>query len=229
VILESEQNKIKIFKNLLKIIPEYGLNEDSLLIAIEKTGFDRKNHIIFFEDSISSLLEFVDFYLNQQMIKIYQSQTQFLENASISKSITSLLKIRFDLIIENKIFYQEIIGKKINYLRYFIKNSYNLSDMIWFEIGDKSTDYNFYTKRVLSSKIYLKTLIFADKNDYNKDLIDQYIENQIKNTLKIQKIKNSINNFCKKTSKITSEVNFDYIKNFSIKKLPFIRLFNNIK
>lgn len=37
---------------------------------------------------------------------------------------------------------------------------YRTVDAIWFTIGDKSTDYNFYTKRLLLAGVYSSTVLF---------------------------------------------------------------------
>lgn len=48
---------------------------------------------------------------------------------------------------------------------------YNTVDTVWFSIGDKSTDYNFYTKRMILAGIYSATLqIWLD--DKSEDLAE---------------------------------------------------------
>ena len=46
-----------------------------------------------------------------------------------------------------------------------IKTIYNIVDQIWFIAKDESTDFNFYSKRLILSAIYIRTMIFWLKTD----------------------------------------------------------------
>ena len=46
---------------------------------------------------------------------------------------------------------------------------FKIADEIWFLSGDKSTDYNYYTKRIILMKIYALTFSFFVFDD-SKDL-----------------------------------------------------------
>ncbi len=86
--------------------------------------------------------------------------------------------------------------------------TWNNADNFWSIIKDQSTDFNYYSKRCILSVIYTKTLIFwVDDQSENNKLTEEYLKQQISNTLKIGK--------CKK--KIVTGIE-------NIAKLPFIRL-----
>ena len=75
---------------------------------------------------------------------------------------------------------------------------FRIADEIWFLSGDKSTDYNYYTKRFILMKIYALTFSFFifDRSENFKNT-RQFLEKQIDLVLGFgklnQKIKKKIN------------------------------------
>ena len=71
-----------------------------------------------------------------------------------------------------------------------IKILFNISDEIWFLAGDKSLDFNFYSKRFILMNIYLNSFLYliSQKNtDYNN--LENFVEKQIKAVLTFGKLK----------------------------------------
>ena len=85
---------------------------------------------------------------------------------------------------------EQIKIKKCNKDIFYI---YNLSSDIWYLAGDQSTDYNFYTKRIILatilSKLYLKIL---NSKNYNKDKLIVDIENELIKVGKFNKFKSQL-------------------------------------
>ncbi len=70
------------------------------------------------------------------------------------------------------------------------KALYATVDAIWHEAGDTSTDYNFYTKRLLLSQVYTSTLSVW-LNDLTPDLQESeaFLRRRIENVMQIEKLK----------------------------------------
>ena len=71
-----------------------------------------------------------------------------------------------------------------------LKILFNISDEIWFLAGDKSLDFNFYSKRFILMNIYLNSFLYliSQKNtDYNN--LENFVEKQIKAVLTFGKLK----------------------------------------
>ena len=68
------------------------------------------------------------------------------------------------------------------------KTFYNTIDQIWYLAGDNSSDFNFYTKRILLSGIYSSTLLkwINDKNNDFKS-IESFLDNQLQRIAAIPK------------------------------------------
>ena len=106
--------------------------------------------------------------------------------------------------IKKKIRYEKSVSKRVKYLLieffyrlnnekaialYFLsflatkpfllkKISLHYSNKIWFLLEDKSTDFNFYTKRYILSQIFINTLIYWRGSESIEKTID-FINSQI--------------------------------------------------
>ena len=102
--------------------------------------------------------------------------------SSTNKKITILLneKLKNDLNNKDNI-------KKCNKEFFFI---YNISSDMWYLAGDRSADYNFYTKRLILSgilfKLYFKILTLKE---YKEEELSKDIESEILKVGKFNKIK----------------------------------------
>ena len=67
---------------------------------------------------------------------------------------------------------------------------FDISDEIWFLVGDKSLDFNFYSKRFILMNIYLSSFLYliSQKKRNLKDL-EIFVEKQIKAVLTFGKLK----------------------------------------
>ena len=63
---------------------------------------------------------------------------------------------------------------------------YRTVDAVWYAIGDRSTDYNFYTKRGLLAGVYSSTLLYwlNDKSPENSATWD-FLDRRIADVMKI--------------------------------------------
>ena len=63
---------------------------------------------------------------------------------------------------------------------------YKTVDLIWYAVGDKSADFNFYTKRALLAGVISATSLFWI-NDESEDSVDswQFLDRRIADVLKI--------------------------------------------
>ncbi len=70
------------------------------------------------------------------------------------------------------------------------KALYATVDAIWREAGDTSTDYNFYTKRLLLSKVYSTTLwVWLDDKSAELAETEAFLRRRIEDVMQIEKWK----------------------------------------
>ena len=72
---------------------------------------------------------------------------------------------------------------------------YKTCDIIWRDCEDKSTDFSFYTKRLILSGVYSSTLSYwLNENDFTK--VENFLQRRLDNVSnfgKIKKLPNLIN------------------------------------
>ena len=67
---------------------------------------------------------------------------------------------------------------------------FNISDEIWFLVGDKSLDFNFYSKRFILMNIYLNSFLYLiSQKKRNLKNLEIFVERQIKAVLTFGKLK----------------------------------------
>lgn len=150
---------------------------------IDKDDFFKKNTgLNFFEKeelllAVSSLV-FED--LDKNFLK--ETKSNINKITKTNDKISFLLNKRFQLEARNnnlikKIFVQLIKNNNSNKLLNYI---YSVADIIWKISSDRSVDFNYYTKRLILSSVYLKILILIF---YRDNLTEKDIELEIQKSL----------------------------------------------
>ena len=153
------------------------LEKEELLLAVSN---------IFFEDLDKNFLNETKANINK--IKKTNEKISFLLNKRFQKE-----KKNKDLI--KKIFIHLIKNNNSNKVLNYI---YSVADTMWKHSNDRSVDFNYYTKRLILSSVYLKILILIF---YRENLTDKDIDNEIQKSLEHIK---SISQF---------KIKFDFLKN----------------
>ncbi|MFZ9349385.1 MAG: hypothetical protein EBX00_00570 [Candidatus Fonsibacter ubiquis] len=150
---------------------------------IDKDDFFKKNTgLNFFEKeelllAVSSLV-FED--LDKNFLK--ETKSNINKITKTNDKISFLLNKRFQLEARNKNLIKKIFihliknnnsNKVLNYI-------YSVADIIWKISSDRSVDFNYYTKRLILSSVYLKILILIF---YRDNLTDKDIEVEIQKSL----------------------------------------------
>ena len=180
------KKKIKIFELTKKIVSIDGWSENILVKLINK-NIDSSELAYFFPNGYKDIFKFsLDEINNSLEIKI--SKTNII-NLPLNKRIKKILMTRIEILNKDKKFY----NKTFNHLllpqntKILKKNLYKSVDTMWYLAGDNSTDFNFYTKRLILSGIYISTLlIFFNKNI---EEAENNIDKSLKRISKIPKLK----------------------------------------
>ena len=150
---------------------------------IDKDDFFKKNtRLNFFEKeelllAVSSLV-FED--LDKNFLK--ETKSNINKITKTNDKISFLLNKRFQLEARNKNLIKKIFihliknnnsNKVLNYI-------YSVADIIWKISSDRSVDFNYYTKRLILSSVYLKILILIF---YRDNLTEKDIEVEIQKSL----------------------------------------------
>jgi len=155
---------------------------------IDKDDFFKKNtRLNFFEKeelllAVSSLV-FED--LDKNFLK--ETKSNINKITKTNDKISFLLNKRFQLEARNKNLIKKIFihlirnnnsNKVLNYI-------YSVADITWKISSDRSVDFNYYTKRLILSSVYLKILILIF---YRDNLTEKDIELEIQKSLEYIKL-----------------------------------------
>ena len=181
--------KIKIDKKkfLLKLLENFSSSSNldnaiSNTLSQMKIGKDRIDEVRskFLPNGFKSLMQEVNEIINLQIRseKLPRNFTNFRTHEKVVYFVMRRLEI-FNEILDRFKFFKESLKPFI--LLNTSKTLFQISDEIWFLSGDKSTDYNYYTKRFLLMKIYALTFSFfifdrSEKFENTKRFLQKQIE-----------------------------------------------------
>ena len=168
----TKLQKDKILNHLYKNFKKIDFDNIDQDIFFKKIGdldfFDKKELLL----KISSLF-FED--LDQRFLNEVKSKVDKITKTN--EKISFLLNKRLQIEKKNKdlikkIFIHLIKDNNSNKVLTYI---YSVSDIMWKYANDRSVDFNFYTKRLILSSVYLKILIlsFYKDNLTPKDLNEE--------------------------------------------------------
>jgi len=118
--------------------------------------------------------------------------------SSTNEKIKVLLREKLIQDLKNKNQLKKQFKKKILKCEKEFFYLYNTANDMWLLAGDKSIDYNFYTKRIILSgilsKLYLKIFLIKD---YDQENLFDDIKLEIEKVGKFNKLKSEFLNFFK--------------------------------
>ena len=166
------------------------IDKDTFLKKIGDLVFFDKKELLF---KISSLF-FED--LDKRFLTEIKSKINMITKTN--EKISFLLNKRFQVEKKNK----DLIKKffihliKDNNSSKVLTYIYSVSDIMWKYANDRSVDFNFYTKRLILSSVYLKILIFSFYKDNltQKDLNEE-ISKSMEHVKLISQFKMKLNFF----------------------------------
>ncbi|WP_103897185.1 COQ9 family protein [Rickettsia fournieri] len=163
---EHHIKKISFVQSLLELLPFNEWNNKLLKEAEEKCDFAKGYSLIVFPEGLSEIVGFLEEYLDNIML---ESLKIIAEPSKIREKISLAVKIRVKTVLP-------IIHSKN--AAYFALNpiqgtevAFRSCDAIWRYAGDKSFDFNYYTKRSLLLSVYVSSILF-----YIQDESENYIE-----------------------------------------------------
>ena len=189
-------NRNKILLRLLKNITEYDDLDDALLSTLSQLRINQDKFYEIKQDllpkGISSLMKELNLIINQ-IIDKEQKPSRF-KNYKINEKIKYFVIRRlmvFQNLVDKRKFFKKIL--KPNLIVSSNKTLFKIADEIWFLAGDKSTDYNYYTKRIILMKVYAITFsFFVFDNSKDLERTKKFLDKEISAVLKFGNLKNKL-------------------------------------
>lgn len=180
--------KDKVLKAALADAAFDGFTDNVLLKAAKSVGVDRATLSHLFPDGGLSLVEHFSAWVDRAMEK----KLKTLAAAKVRDRIRTAILTRLELLRPNK----EAARRAAASLTLPIhaaraaKLMYNSVDAMWRAVGDRSTDFNFYTKRAILAGVYGSVLVrwFADTSE-DESATRAFLDARIENVMQLEKFK----------------------------------------
>ena len=192
-----------------KFVSENGLTKNCLENISKKYGLNADETDLLFPQGNIDLIKFALEQLNNDL-EVYCRQIDLIR-LPIHKRIREVLLSKISLMNKDKPFYRSIFLNLLIPKKNFSLSSqlYNSVDQLWFIAGDSSTDFNFYTKRLILSGIYSRVMLFFFNNN-NQEELENILDESLQRVSKIPEIKSKLKIFKDFLPKIANFVKNSY-------------------
>ena len=213
--MKTSQNNYLLKKRLEVLnfakasVTEKGLNQNSLENISKKYDLDINEIDLLFPEGNIDLIKFALERLNNELEEYCRKID--LIRLPIHKRIRQILLSKISLMNKNKFFYRSIFLNLLIPQKNFSLSGqlYKSVDQIWFIAGDSSTDFNFYTKRLILSAIYSRIMLYFFNNNNQQDL-ENILDESLKKVSKIPEIKSKLKIFKDYFPKVANFVKNSY-------------------
>ena len=164
----SKQDKLA--KLFIQEVPKFGWSRETLLHCAKKQKLSTPNLALMFPSFEYDVLKYLIAQNNSLVEKNYNSFNN--SRLKTRDKIKTIMELKFD----SNAYLKDALPEMLKFLLrpgnifMSIKMLHQNSDFIWKLAGDKSNDFNYYSKRGLLSMVYLATLIYWLNDKSNKGI-----------------------------------------------------------
>lgn len=163
-----------------------GWSRKAILAGAEHLGLDTALALNAFPREGAELIEAFSDWTDRAMLDKLGALD--LPGLRVRDRIATAVRVRLELLAPHR----EAVRRGLAFLALpgnaplGLKTLYRTVDAIWFAAGDRSTDYNFYSKRLLLSGVYSSTLLYW-LNDSSEDFAQTwaFLDRRISEVLKV--------------------------------------------
>ena len=203
--------RLKILNLSKYVISKYGWND----LIFKKISKEKKINIneinLFFPNGFKEMIKYSLSCLNYDLEK--QINQINIKNIPLHKKIKKIVLTKIEIMNDNKNFYKKTFYYLMIPTNYKLLTSqlYVSIDLMWRLSDDTSTDFNYYTKRIILSGVYSSVIMSFLKND-NMIEIENVLDNRLSKVSKIPVLKNKYNDFISNFKKIVKLINIFPLK-----------------
>lgn len=184
--MDIESTRRRLLDATLNHVPFDGWTMTALQRAAADLDLDAATAVNAFPGGAAELIAFHSAEADRRMLD--ELQPLDLPGMRVRDRIAAAVRLR----LEQNTAHREAIRRALAFLALpqngplGLKCLYRTVDAMWYAAGDTSTDYNFYTKRLLLSGVYSSTLLFW-LNDESEDFAETwaFLSRRIDEVLKI--------------------------------------------
>lgn len=184
--LNRDELKLAILEKALTHVSFLGFKDEIIAEALQDTNQDQSWGWRLFPEGTRDLIEFWSQTLDQNMLEVLHQEDT--DNLKIREKIALAVKTRISLLEHNHDAARQasLYLLKPQHTPLALRMVAKTADEIWYWAGDKSTDYNYYTKRLLLGGVYSSTLTYwlrDESEDYQNTWA--FLNKRIENVLRL--------------------------------------------
>ncbi|MEZ5690310.1 MAG: COQ9 family protein [Rickettsiales bacterium] len=188
--MDKSNLRRQIIEKAIPIIDFEGWNQRTLGKAALEAGYSATDAIRAFSGGAIDAIDYYSEMLDEQMLESLQHY--MVDGVKIRKRIENAVKLRLELHHPHREAAKKMaaIYSLPFYFHRGVSTLYKTVDKIWYGIGDTSTDFNFYTKRLTLAAVYSSTFsIWVNDNSIGYQNSWDFLERRIDDVMKIEKLK----------------------------------------
>jgi len=191
--MNKSQVAADILAHALPLVPFEGWNQQTLKKAAVHAGYKKIDVVRVFPGGAIDAAE--AFILSTDAAMLEALAHQPLATMKIRERIAAAVRLRLELLAPHREAVRRMLTLLANplYAHRALKSLYKTVDAMWYAAGDASTDFNFYSKRLLLAGVYSSTLLYwlDDKSPDHKDTW-AFLDRRIADVMRIEKAKHQI-------------------------------------
>lgn len=182
---------LMLLKECAKLLESQQWSKEMLAEAERNCGLATGYHHVIFPGGVQEMLVEFENWQDKLMLEMIEKSGK---PQKIREQIANALEIRLmKLLPKNALINHSAAFALPQNLIIANQVAMKSCDLIWKNAGDRSSDFNYYTKRGLLFPVYLgaRAFYFADNSENHQDS-RQFIKNALDNIVNIASLKNRI-------------------------------------
>ncbi len=188
--MDKHKAAADIIAQALPLVPFEGWNQQTLKKASEAAGYRKTDAIRVFP---GGAIQAVDAYLALSDAVMLEGLAGYhLDTMKIRERIATAIRLKLAAMDPHREAVRKAIALQAMpfYCTHAVKSLYATVDAMWHGIGDTSTDFNFYTKRLTLAAVFSSTLLFwLDDKSPGHTLTSEFLDRRIEEVMQFEKLK----------------------------------------
>ena len=230
-ILDNNQIRIDLIKAMLTHVPFDGwtweaMEQGAIDIGYEKKKTSSERNKIFKDLFKNGSIDFIDIFSEIIDLEVKENYNSIeAKPERVPEKIKKIIMIRLNLCQK----YKEAVRSSIALSAIPVNTKISLNilyrtcNSIWRIVGDKSTDFSFYTRRISLAAVYTPTLLFWLNDESNNNIETEFfLDRRLKDISKVSSLKRPLsdlrkflNNFNGLKNTIDLKSSFSFLKKIS--------------
>lgn len=195
-VLPPDETRDRLLAAVLEHVPFDGWSEAAVAAAAADLGIDAGEARDAFPGGPAALVEYHAAHADRQLDAALKEAD--LRAMRIRARVAHAVRLR----LEPHARHREAIRAALPVLAtpghapQALRSLYRTADTIWFAIGDRTTDFGFYTKRALLAGVYLSTLLYwLDDDSDGGEESWAFLDRRIADVMRVQALRGRLARF----------------------------------